>query len=72
MCFGDSDMSHLLSPALSCVNQPTRELGITAVHTILDAIKSHEKQKESHVVIPAGLTLRETCKARAPQMKTVV
>jgi LacI family transcriptional regulator len=72
MCFGDSDMSHLLSPALSCVNQPTRELGITAVHTILDAIKSHEKQKESHIVIPAGLTLRETCKARAPQMKTVV
>ena len=66
MCFGDSDMSHLLSPALSCVNQPTHELGMTAVRTILDVIKSHEKQKERHIVIPAGLTLRETCKARLP------
>ncbi|MGA7161752.1 MAG: LacI family DNA-binding transcriptional regulator [Bacteroidota bacterium] len=65
MCFGDSDMSHLLSPALSCVNQPTRELGITAVESMLDIIKSHEKQKEHHVVIPAGLTLRETCKPRS-------
>ena len=70
MCFGDSDMSHFLSPALSCVNQPTRELGMTAVQTILDVIKSHEKQKEHHIVIQAGMTLRETCKARAPQRKT--
>ncbi|HTR81232.1 MAG TPA: LacI family DNA-binding transcriptional regulator [Bacteroidota bacterium] len=70
MCFGDSDMSHLLSPALSCVNQPTRELGSTAVHTILDVISSHEKQKESHIVIPAGLTLRETGMPRLQSSKS--
>ncbi|MGA9406768.1 MAG: LacI family DNA-binding transcriptional regulator [Bacteroidota bacterium] len=72
MCFGDSDMSHLLSPALSCVNQPTRELGITAVRTILDVIKSHEKQKERHIVIPASLTLRETCNPLSLQKKIAV
>jgi len=72
MCFGDSDMSHLLSPALSCVNQPTRELGMTAVHTILEVIRSHEKQKERHIVIPAGLTLRDTCKPRVGLKKAAV
>jgi len=72
MCFGDSDMAHLLSPSLSCVNQPTRELGMTAVHTILDVIKSHEKQRERHIIIPAGLTLRETCRARPSVKKTTL
>jgi LacI family transcriptional regulator len=61
MCFGDSDTSHLLSPSLSCVNQPTHELGMTAVKTILDLINSHDKHKEYHLVIPTGLTLRDTC-----------
>jgi LacI family transcriptional regulator, galactose operon repressor len=69
MCFGDSDMNHLLSPSLSCVNQPTRELGTTAVHTIFDIIKGPEKSKELHIVIPAGLTLRETCNGPSPLQK---
>jgi LacI family transcriptional regulator len=71
MCFGDSDMSHLLCPALSCVNQHTRELGTAAVHTILEVIKSHEKLKERHVIIPASITLRETCMPRSPSNKPV-
>jgi LacI family transcriptional regulator len=68
MCFGDSDTSHLLSPALSCVNQPTRELGTTAVQTILEIINSHDKHMEQHLVIPTELTLRETC-THLPQKK---
>lgn len=69
MCFGDSDMSHLLSPALSCVNQPTRELGTTAVETILETISSHDKHKEHHIVIPTGMILRETCNSPSPMKK---
>lgn len=72
MCFGDSDMSHLLSPSLSCVTQPTHELGATAVHTILEVIKRHEKNKEHHLVIPAGLALRDTAKMPVQKKKTRV
>lgn len=69
MCFGDSDMSHMLSPALSCVNQPTRELGMTAVDTILEHIRSHDRTKEHHIVIPTEMTLRETCNNPTPMKR---
>ena len=72
MCFGDSDMSHLLSPALSCVTQPTHELGTTAVLTILDDIRAHEKNMEHHLVIPAGLTVRDTAKAPVQKKRATV
>jgi LacI family transcriptional regulator len=61
ICFGDSDMNHFISPSLSCVSQPTRELGTKAVHMILDAIKHPDEVPEQHVEIPTELILRETC-----------
>ncbi len=70
ICFGDSDLSHLLSPSLSCVNQPTHEIGTVAVQTILDLIKNPDKQKEHHLIIPTTLILRETCSGFSRLKKT--
>ncbi|MDE3057293.1 MAG: LacI family DNA-binding transcriptional regulator [Bacteroidota bacterium] len=76
MCFGDSDLSHLLTPSLSCVNQPTLEIGTAAVQTILDLIRNPDKEKEHHLVIPTTLLLRDTCstvaRARREERKTIV
>jgi LacI family transcriptional regulator len=70
MCFGDSDMSQLLSPALSCVSQPTDQLGGAATRAILDIIRSPDKHTEHHVVIPTGLIMRETCKILPSRQRT--
>lgn len=61
LCFGDSDMHRFVSPALSCVNQPTGELGSKAVQMMLEIVKHGEAAPEQHVLIPTELVLRETC-----------
>ena len=61
ICFGDSDTNHLISPSLSCVSQPTRELGTKAVQMILDIIKHPDEVSERHIEIPTELVLRDTC-----------
>lgn len=61
MCFGDSDVNRFLSPSLSCVHQPTQELGTKAVQMILEMIRNPEEVKEQHIEIPTELILRETC-----------
>ena len=70
ICFGDSDVNRFLSPSLSCVNQPTQELGARAVQMILEMIKNPEEVREQHIEIPTQLILRETCigrKANPPE-----
>ena len=81
ICFGDSDMNRFISPSLSCVSQPTQELGTKAVQMILEIIRNPEEIREHHVEIPTELILRETCIGRkatkpesieaAPPVKTV-
>ncbi len=61
LCFGDSDMHRFVSPALSCVNQPTLELGTKAVHLMLELITHPDVAPVQHVKIPTELVLRETC-----------
>ena len=61
MCFGDSDVSRFITPSLSCVNQPTQELGAQAVEMMLEIIGSPESVIDRHVVMPTELILRETC-----------
>ena len=64
ICFGDSDMNHLISPSLSCISQPTRELGTKAVQMILEIIKHPDEIPERHVEIPTELILRDTCSGK--------
>jgi LacI family transcriptional regulator len=67
ICFGDSDVNRFLSPSLSCVHQPTQELGTKAVQMILEMIKNPEDAREQHIEIPTELILRETCRGRIPK-----
>lgn len=58
--FGDSDVSRVISPALSCVTQPSDETGRKAVELMLSMI-THPDSREQHLVLPTELVLRETC-----------
>ena len=61
ICFGDSDASGIISPALSCVRQPNYELGSKGMEVMLDILAHPNPTQEQHVVLPAELVLRETC-----------
>lgn len=61
ICFGDSDTNRLIVPSLSCVNQPTQQLGSKALQLMLDIIRHPERAQEQHIEIPTSLVLRETC-----------
>ena len=67
MCYGDSDVSRFLSPALSCVRQPTHDLGERAVQVMLEAIAEPDITREHHVVLPTQLVIRETCATKKAQ-----
>jgi LacI family transcriptional regulator len=58
--FGDSDVSRVISPALSCVNQPSEETGRKALEIMLGMI-AHPDAQVQHLVLPTELVLRETC-----------
>jgi LacI family transcriptional regulator len=59
--FGDSDVSRVISPALSCVTQPAYELGSKAVEMMLKTLSIPEPAGDQHLVLPTEVLLRETC-----------
>ncbi len=61
ICFGDSDVGRLITPALSCISQPTLRLGEEAVNTMMKMIEATDNAAPKSVVIPTELVLRETC-----------
>lgn len=61
ICFGDSDVGKIISPALSCVSQPNYELGSKAVELMLKILERTDAPREQHLVLPTDLVLRETC-----------
>jgi LacI family transcriptional regulator len=61
MCFGDSDVSRVISPALSCVTQPAYEMGAKAVDLMVKTLMRTEGTGEHHLVLPTEILLRETC-----------
>jgi LacI family transcriptional regulator len=63
ICFGDSDIGSLLTPALSCVNQPTQRLGEESVRLMMEMIEHPESVAPGNRIIPTDLILRETCVA---------
>jgi LacI family transcriptional regulator len=61
--FGDSDVGRFISPSLSCVSQPTQELGTRAVQMILDMIHRQGSLEGQRVELATELILRDTCVA---------
>ena len=67
ICFGNSDIGSLLTPALSCVNQPTQRLGEEAVRIMMEMIEHPESIAPGNRIIPTELILRETCIAQGAE-----
>jgi LacI family transcriptional regulator len=61
ICFGDSDVGRVISPALSCVRQPNYELGAKAMELMVRILTAPETARDHHLVLPTDLVLRETC-----------
>jgi LacI family transcriptional regulator len=61
LSFGDSDVGKMISPALSCVRQPSYELGSKGVELLLKLIGHPEAGGDQRLVLPTELLLRETC-----------
>jgi DNA-binding LacI/PurR family transcriptional regulator len=72
MCFGDSDVTRFITPSLSCVNQPTLELGARAVELMLSIIANPDSSADQHVIVPTDLILRETCVRERPSPRLEV
>jgi LacI family transcriptional regulator len=62
MCFGNSDVNKFLCPSLSCVNQPTAEIGKKAVDLIIENIKNPMDFVPKQIELPTDLIIRETAK----------
>lgn len=67
ICFGDSDVARFLSPPLSAVRQPARELGMRAADILLENINNQRVTKEHHVILPTELVIRGTCASKRAQ-----
>lgn len=61
ICFGDSDVSRVISPPLSCVTQPSYELGSKSVELMLQTIAQPAATEEEHLLLPTELLIRGTC-----------
>lgn len=61
ICFGNSVTQNFLSPALSCVDQPTKKIADNAMQLLLENIDNREDFEPKQVVIDTELILRSTC-----------
>ena len=62
ICFGDAKMQELLSPQLSCIEQPTDQIAKLSMEILLDNIRSKQNGfTPRNKIIGTDLILRETC-----------
>jgi LacI family transcriptional regulator len=61
ICFGDAEEQKYLSPALSCIKQPTNLIANSAMEIMLANLNDSDKREVKSVEIPTELILRGTC-----------
>ncbi len=61
ICFGNSDLSDLMVPSLSFVDQHPEQIATKSLQTLIDNIDNKEGFKVQHIVIDTDLVLRGTC-----------
>ncbi len=61
ICFGNSHVQELLSPPLSCIDQPPYELAKKSMDLLIENISNNEEVDYKHIVIDTELILRGTC-----------
>jgi len=60
ICFGNSPLQNLLSPPLSCINQPTEQLAEKSLNLLIENINSTDSLESKQIVIETDLILRGT------------
>jgi len=60
--FGGSIYNRFISPAITYINQPIKELGVKAIELIINQIKNPDTVQEKHITLPTELVICETCK----------
>jgi LacI family repressor for deo operon, udp, cdd, tsx, nupC, and nupG len=60
----DINIASLITPALTTVHQPTRDLGAGAARMLLSLI-SNEPIETADTVLPSRLKIRESCGCRS-------
>lgn len=61
ICFGNAQMQKLLSPALSCVDQPTDLLAEQSMDLLLKNINNNDIRTTERKLIDTNLIIRDTC-----------
>jgi len=59
--FDDFDLMSALSPRLTAVRQPTRELGRRAAELLFDRLEGRDSSPPRHLVLPTELVVRGSC-----------
>ena len=60
--FGGSTYNRFISPSITYINQPIKELGAKAIELLIDEIKNPDIFQEQHLTLPTELIVCETCK----------
>lgn len=58
--FDDSDVAAMLTPALSTIHRPLREMGVEATERLLAIISGSNDQRLTDLVVPLELVLRDS------------
>ncbi len=61
ICFDDFDLAEMIPPGISVVRQPTRDLGLTAAHSLFERIEKKRSLPTRRIVLPTELILRGSC-----------
>ncbi len=61
ICFGSTEMSKFMSPAISYIEQPTDLIGSKAVDLIVKLVSSTDKTFVEQIKIPTRIVLKDTC-----------
>ena len=61
ICFGNAKVQNIISPPLSCVDQPTVKIAGAAMELMFDAINDPDEALVRQELIQTELILRETC-----------
>lgn len=64
ICFGDAEEQKYLSPALSCIRQPTNLIAQNAMEIMFSHLDDSENREVKSIEVPTELILRGTCRGK--------
>ena len=64
ICFGDAEEQKYLSPALSCIRQPTNLIAQYAMEIMFSQLEDSENREVKSSEVPTELILRGTCRGK--------